>query len=172
MTRASILAIAGLLAFTSAAHAAPAILSAQARLIDPSAAGGIDILSAMVLPSINISALRGPGAGSIIESVTSTTSSQRRSTDNSSLRIQGQSGQAVSMAVPESFQVVRTGGSQALTVTTLIQGGYNLGGGLLLTSGTPQMLSVNVGGALSPLNARYLEPGDYEGVIAVVVQYN
>jgi hypothetical protein len=171
MTRASILAIAGLLAFAGAAHAAPAIVSAQARLIEPSAAGGIDILSAMVLPSINISALRGPAATSIIESVTSTTSS-RRSTDNSSLRIQGQSGQAISMAVPESFQVIRNGGSQALTVTTLTQGGYNLGGGLLLTSGTPQMLSVNVGGALSPLSTRYLEPGDYEGVLAVVVQYN
>jgi 2-keto-4-pentenoate hydratase/2-oxohepta-3-ene-1,7-dioic acid hydratase in catechol pathway len=76
------------------------------------------------------------------------------------------------MAVPESFQVVRTGGSQALTVTTLTQGGYNLGGGMLLTSGTPQMLSVNVRGALDALNTRFLEPGDYEGVLAVVVQYN
>jgi hypothetical protein len=171
MTRASIVAIAGLLVLAGGAHAAPATLSAEARLIEPSAAGGIDILSAMVLPSISISALRSSSSSPVIDSVTSTTS-QRRPADNASLRIQGQSGQAVSMAVPESFQVVRTGGSQALTVTTLTQGGYNLGGGMLLTSGTPQMLSVNVRGALDALNTRFLEPGDYEGVLAVVVQYN
>lgn len=184
MTRASILAIA-LLASTGAnanqACAQPtATLPTEARLIEPAA--GIDIVGALVLPSISLRGFSGLASSipsATISSITpsgdgqvTTTTAERRS-DNTSLRIQRQSNQAVSMAVPESFQVIRSGGSQALTVRTLTQGGYNLGDGVLLGSGaSPQTLSINVGGALNAFDLGLVEPGLFSGVLSVMMSYN
>src|SRR6185437_42064 len=94
---------------------------------------------------------------------------------NATLTIYGQSGDAVSMAVPETFKVIRTGGTETLTVKTntnsseysVAQNGVILGGGL-----TGDTMSVNVGGSLSLASAGQLVPGPYEGMLVVVVQYN
>ncbi|WP_374576681.1 DUF4402 domain-containing protein [Phenylobacterium sp. J367] len=68
---------------------------------------------------------------------------------NATLTIRGQAGDAVSMAVPESFTVVRNGGTEALTVRTNtsselgIEGDGVVLGGAVMGSNT---MSVNVGG--------------------------
>lgn len=173
MTRESIIAIASLLAASSVAQAEPfsARLAAEARLMDRA---GVDVVGALVLPSVIPS-----GAASITSVVSSgpanpndpTTTTERRGVGNTSLMIQRQSSEAVSMAVPETFQVVRTGGSEALTVRTTTGGGYNLGDGILMGASSPEIISVNVAGALAPATTA-LAPGAYQGALRVVVQYN
>ena len=94
---------------------------------------------------------------------------------NAALTIYGQSGDTVSMQVPASFKVVRTGGTDALTVTTNtnvergISDQGNVLGGTLVGSDT---MSVNVGAALALASAGPLVAGPYQGVLVLVVQYN
>ncbi|WP_374468536.1 DUF4402 domain-containing protein [Phenylobacterium sp.] len=122
----------------------------------------VEIISPLVLPSVTAAtvspngAVTTPGAG------------------NASLTIRGQAGDTVSMAVPESFTVVRTGGTEALTVRTNTQAELGLEGDGVVLGGVmgSNTMSVNVGGALSLASAERLEPGAYEGLLVVVVQYN
>jgi hypothetical protein len=79
------------------------------------------------------------------------------------------------MAVPESFKVIRSGGTEALTVTTNTNGEYGLSGGGVVLGGTVMngdTMSVNIGGAVSLASADRLVPGPYKGLLVVVVQYN
>ncbi|WP_411287594.1 DUF4402 domain-containing protein [Phenylobacterium sp.] len=94
---------------------------------------------------------------------------------NAALTIYGQSGDTVSMQVPASFKVVRTGGTEALTLTTNtnVEHGIadqgNVLGGTVAGSDT---MSVNVGAALALASAGPLVAGPYQGVLVLVVQYN
>lgn len=79
------------------------------------------------------------------------------------------------MAVPESFTVVRAGGTEALTVKTNINTEFGLSSDGVVLAGSimgGNTMSVNVGGAISLASAERLEPGAYEGLLVVVVQYN
>jgi hypothetical protein len=92
---------------------------------------------------------------------------------NATLTISGQSGDAVSVAVPETFQVIRTGGTEALTVKTNTNAPYMRKNGVVVGGGANgDTMSVNVGGKLSLASADDLVPGPYEGLLVVVVQYN
>jgi hypothetical protein len=94
---------------------------------------------------------------------------------NATLTIHGQAGDAVSMAVPESFTVVRTGGTEALTVKTNTNVEYGLNGDGVVLGGTVMggaTMSVNVGGSISLASIDAVSPGAYEGLLVVVVQYN
>jgi hypothetical protein len=79
------------------------------------------------------------------------------------------------MAVPESFTVIRNGGTEALRVTTNTKSEYGIAddgvvlGGAVMGSNS---MSVNVGGSVALASAGQLEPGAYEGLLVVVVQYN
>lgn len=93
---------------------------------------------------------------------------------NAALTIFGRTGDAVSMAVPASFRVIRSGGTEALTVitNTNVEVGLDssvLLGGDVLAGNT---MSVNVGGVLAVASSDRLLPGPYEGMMVVVVQYN
>jgi hypothetical protein len=141
----------------------------SAQIVQPA---GIEIINPLVLPTVN--------AGNVAGSAGQSAAGASRATvgtpvvGNATLTIRGQAGDAVSMAVPESFTVVRNGGTEALTVRTntnaelgVSNGGVVLGGALGGNS-----MSVNVGGALSLASAGNVEPGGYEGLLVVVVQYN
>lgn len=98
----------------------------------------------------------------------------QRVASNAALTIFGRTGDAVSMAVPASFRVIRSGGTEALTVitNTNVEVGLDssvLLGGDVLAGNT---LSVNVGGVLAVASSDRLLPGPYEGMMVVVVQYN
>ena len=100
---------------------------------------------------------------------------------NAALTIYGQSGDTVSMQVPASFQVTRTGGTEALTMTTNTNVEVGMGGAGTVLGGSVvggsivggDTMSVNVGAALQVAAAGGpLVPGPYEGVLVLVVQYN
>ena len=96
-------------------------------------------------------------------------------TGNTQLTIRGQAGDVVSTAAPESFTVVRNGGQESLTVKTNTNAEVPLGkgdagfGGAILNGNT---MSVDIGGALNLASAQNLVPGQYQGLLVVVVQYN
>jgi len=77
---------------------------------------------------------------------------------------------AVSLAIPQFFDLVREGGIETLTVVTTADGGYAVSGlrGMTMSAGT---LSIDVGGSIK-VNADQLAPGEYRGLLVVVAQYN
>ena len=79
------------------------------------------------------------------------------------------------MGVPATFQVTRTGGTEALTVTTNTNSQYGVAGNGVILGGSAMnadTMSVNVGGSINVASAGQLAPGPYEGLLVVVVQYN
>jgi hypothetical protein len=94
---------------------------------------------------------------------------------NAALTIFGRTGDAVSMAVPTQFRVIRSGGTEALTVITNTDVEVGLDGSQVLLGGevlSGSTMSVNVGGVLAVASSDRLVPGPYEGMMVVVVQYN
>lgn len=177
MKRASLFLLTSLGAIACCAQAlalgvSSASTGVNARLVAPPA--GIQVVSPLVLPSVTATAV-SPNAAFAGRVPSAGTNGTTAGVGNATLTIRGQAGDAVSMAVPESFTVVRNGGTEALTVRTNtsaelgIQGDGVVLGGAVMGSNT---MSVNVGGALSLASADRLEPGAYEGLLVVVVQYN
>lgn len=131
----------------------------------------VQIVSPLVLPSVTATAV-APNGG-LPRSRGATPGAAPLS--NATLTISGQAGDAVSMAVPESFTVVRAGGTEALTVKTNTNAEFGLSSDGVVLAGSlmgGNTMSVNVGGAISLASAEPLAPGAYEGLLVVVVQYN
>jgi hypothetical protein len=166
MKRASLLIGVGVAAVACCAQAfalTTASASIGASIVAPSA--GIQIVSGLVLPT-----MIAPSVGA-----RNSTRSGAAPTGNAALTIRGQAGDTVSTSVPESFQVVRTGGTEALTVTTNTNAAFGVSGDAGMLAGTVMngnTMSVNVGGAISLASAGPLVPGPYEGLLVVLVQYN
>lgn len=85
--------------------------------------------------------------------------------------VAGQDGQSISVAVPDNFDVTRSGGGETLSVATTTDL-VGLSGSQLLTSsvGGAGTLSFNVGGRIN-IGANVI-PGEYEGLLVVTAQYN
>jgi hypothetical protein len=196
MKRLLVMTVAAVAALTGCAQALASATAVVPASVTVDQAAGINVVAPLVLPTISttpvitspvVTAPAAPSAGSSTVSTSATgtgagasatggsSSTGGTPTSNATLTIYGQSGDAVSMAVPETFKVIRTGGTETLTVKTntnsseynVAQNGVILGGGL-----TGDTMSVNVGGSLSLASAGPLVPGPYEGMLVVVVQYN
>ena len=125
---------------------------------------GIEVLNNLVLPNVVVPVGGGLGGAPA-----------QTSSGKAALTIRTHTGDTLSMAVPESFQVTRSGGTEGLTVKTttdtdlrVAQGGVVLGGGDL-ADGT---MSVNVGGLVTLAANGTVVPGPYAGTLVVLVQYN
>jgi hypothetical protein len=162
-----LLTVAALAAFGACAQCLAAATATGTASVEIGQAAGVDILTPLVLPSVSTipvvptSQVGTPNGGSAAPQDASGLS-------NATLTISGQSGDAVSVAVPETFQVIRTGGTEALTVKT----NTYMGNSGVVVGGDSDTMSVNVGGSLSLASADDLVPGPYEGLLVVVVQYN
>ncbi len=172
MKRAPLLIGVGLAALACCAQAfalsrADGMVSAQITQ-----GAGIEIVSPLVLPSVTATAV-APNARP--SAVAGGATSGAAPLSNATLTISGQAGDAVSMAVPQSFTVVRTGGTEALTVKTNTNAEFGLSSDGVVLAGSimgGNTMSVNVGGAISLASSERLAPGAYEGLLVVVVQYN
>lgn len=159
------LATAAIVFAAPAASARAATASTHASAVISESAG-IDILNNVVLPTV-ITSVDVAGGGS--------TSVSHGALSNAALTIHGQTGEMLSMAVPASFQVVRSGGTEGLTVRTttdrelrVSQEGVVLGGNEL-ADGT---MSIAVGGLVTLASTANIIAGPYEGTLVVLVQYN
>lgn len=166
MRPAPTLALAAAFAVAAAAVAAHASTTNTRGSVVIAEPGGIEVISDVLLPAV-VAPSRSGGAPS--------SSSSSRRQNNSSLTIRAQSDSTLSMAVPESFQVIRNGGTEGLTVKTTTDTDLHLArdgvvlGGSEIADGT---MSVNVGGLISLASAGAVVPGPYEGTLLVLVQYN
>ncbi len=85
--------------------------------------------------------------------------------------VAGQDGQSISVAVPQNFDVTRSGGNETLTVATTTDLSSLTGSQLLTSSvGGAGTLSFNVGGRINI--GSNVVPGEYEGLLVVTAQYN
>ncbi|HEX6860301.1 MAG TPA: hypothetical protein VF138_08930 [Caulobacteraceae bacterium] len=93
------------------------------------------------------------------------------SSGSTNVTVTGAGGDAVSLAVPQTFQVISTKTGQTVTMVTTTSGDYAAIAGLqtLLSSGGT--LSVDLGGAIHITSDQLLQ-GEYEGLLVVVAQYN
>jgi hypothetical protein len=167
------LAAVGVLGASGPASAAVTGRGLASLTIEPAA--GISVTSSMSLPSVTMSGLTTVNVSPSTQGLSATTVRVAPgSIGNAALTVTGQAGDAVSMAVPESFRVIRTGGTETLTVQTNTNLEYALGpGGVAVGSAlNADMMSVHVGGALNLASADAPPPGAYEGFLMVVVQYN
>jgi hypothetical protein len=187
MKRTILLAVAAVGAFAGCAQALAAATTQANVSIDIAApSAGITIVSPLVLPTISTTAVVPsssfstsgttsvgvPGVSGNGFAATNGPGQTGGPGSNATLTIYGQSGGAVSMAVPETFEVIRTGGTETLTVKTNTNS--DLAGNGVVLGGTPgsDSMSINVGGSLALASADPLVPGPYEGLLVVVVQYN
>ncbi|MDB5418287.1 MAG: hypothetical protein JWP50_1706 [Phenylobacterium sp.] len=182
-------------AFSTAAGAVAALGFAASALASASASigasvsiaqsAGISIVTPLLLPTVSTTAVVPSSSFSTTTVVASSTTGSGSSaangagagagpSGNATLTIYGQSGSAVSMAVPATFKVIRTGGTESLTVKTNTNSPYSLDGNGVVLGGDPgsASMSVNVGGSLAMASADQLIAGPYEGLLVVVVQYN
>ena len=182
MKRAPLLIGVGVAALACCAQAfalGAATATVGGQIVQPA---GINFVSPLVLPTVTtttVSATGGVtprvGATNAEGGSTSGGTNPPSPPGNATLTIHGQAGDAVSMAVPESFTVVRTGGTEALTVKTNTNVEYGLSGDGVVLGGTVMggnTMSVNVGGSISLASSSQVSPGAYEGLLVVVVQYN
>lgn len=161
-----------------------ATASAPVRITFSAPAAGIDISSPLTLPTVTIrptaptvsSAPAALGGGTVNPGAAAAAPAQGGVVaGNTQLTIRGQPGDVVSTTTPESFTVVRNGGQESLTVKTNTNAEVPLGkgdagfGGAIMNGNT---MSVDIGGALNLASAQNLVPGQYEGLLVVVVQYN
>jgi len=187
MKRVILLAVAAVGVFAGCARALAAARADATASITVDQRAGINVVTPLVLPTISTAAVipvsglssggvatvNGPAVtGSGLSASGGATGATPIS--NAALTIYGQAGDAVSMAVPETFQVIRTGGTETLTVKTSTNSQYNLAGNGVVLGGSANAdtMSVNVGGSLTLASNDTVAPGPYEGLLVVVVQYN
>lgn len=178
MKRVLLVAVAAVGAFAGCAQALAAA-TAQANVsltVDQRA--GINIVTPLVLPVVSTTAIvpvSGLNAGGLTAvSGSSLSAKGGLPIGPATLTIFGQSGDAVSVAAPESFKVMRNGGDETLTVRTSTNSEYSLGGNGVVLGGAANAdtMSVNVGGSLAVASNDTAVPGAYQGLLVVVVQYN
>lgn len=179
------MAVAAVAAFGGCARAlAAASASAPASITVDQQVAGISVVAPLTLPTVSTASVApvstlgstsGVTSAAISTSAVSTSAISSQVGGNAALTISGQSGDTVSMAVPATFQVIRTGGTEALTVQTNTNAQYDLAGNGVVLGGSAMnadTMSVNIGGSVNLASAGDLVPGPYEGLLVVVVQYN
>jgi len=183
MVRATLSLLTGVAALACCAQAfalgSSATADVRAEIVRPA---GINVVTPLILPVVTTSAVTAGGGltsagttGSTGSGATPGGANPTSPSGNATLTIHGQAGDAVSMAVPESFTVLRTGGTEALTVKTNTNMEYGLSGDGVVLGGAVMggnTMSVNVGGSIPLASTSQASPGAYEGLLVVVVQYN
>lgn len=126
--------------------------------------------AAGVSASVASTTTTAPTASSVIQSAASAVSTQVPVASQATFMVAGDAGQSISVTVPGSVDLTREGGIETaqLTTTNSLADGPQFLGGNFSTGGT---MSFSVGGQVV-FASNSIEPGTYNGVLAVVAQYN
>lgn len=117
------------------------------------------------------SAAAAPSAGSLVRGATSTVTAAVPTVAQATFTVAGDSGQAISVTVPQTVDLARNGGVETalLTTTNNLADGPQFLGGTFAGGGT---LSFAVGGQVTLASNSSVAAGTYNGLLAVVAQYN
>jgi hypothetical protein len=107
-----------------------------------------------------------PGATSLSVSGTGVRSVPGSTVSTPTFGITGEGGQAVTVTVPSTFDLIGSGGTLTVSTNPDKSGTQTLSGAL----GSPGALTVKVGGSLPLTSSTGL--GFYSGTLSVIVQYN
>lgn len=112
-----------------------------------------------------------PSAGSLVRGAASTVTAAVPTVAQATFTVAGDSGQAISVTVPQTVDLARTGGVETalLTTTNNLADGPQFLGGTFAGGGT---LSFAVGGQVTLASNSSVAAGTYNGLLAVVAQYN
>lgn len=112
-----------------------------------------------------------PNAASLVRGASSTVSAAVPTVAQATFTVAGDSGQAISVTVPPTVDLARDGGAETALLTTsnnLADGPQFLGGDFA-GGGT---LSFAVGGQVTLASSTTSSSGTYNGLLAVIAQYN
>jgi hypothetical protein len=151
---AKFLSALGLLAALGGASGAHASQSATVQSVGRAEIG--ESASIQILQDLTFNALLPP----TVAAVASPSSA-------ANIQLSGKPGDAVSVAVPSTFRMTRTGGEETLTVITTGLDRMVLGGALRANGA----LSVDVGGRVV-FSGEAVPAGAYRGLLVVMAQYN
>ena len=121
-------------------------------------------------PVLRTSAPAAPSAASMIQTASSVLAPVVPGAVRASFVVSGDGGQSISVVVPENVALVRDGGIETATLATdasIADGPQFLAGNF----GSGGTLSFDVGGQVT-LASNTAVAGTYNGVLAVVAQYN
>ena len=113
---------------------------------------------------------RAPSGTPLLQAATGSLSGAVPAPARATFVVAGDAGQSISVTVPDAVDLTREGGIETAVLTTedSLGDGPQFLGGDFATTGT---LSFNVGGQVTLANAN-VASGTYNGVIAVIAQYN
>lgn len=120
--------------------------------------------------SANSAPRSAPNGAALLQSATSSLSTLVPTPARASFVVAGDAGQSISVTVPGAIDLAREGGIETavLTTTDSLGDGPQFLGGNFAQGGT---LSFNVGGQVT-LAGNNVVAGTYNGVLAVIAQYN
>jgi len=112
-----------------------------------------------------------PNASSLVRGATSSVTAAVPTVAQATFTVAGDSGQAISVTVPPTVDLARSGGAETalLTTTNNLADGPQFLGGTFAGGGT---LSFAVGGQVTLASSSSVSAGTYNGLLAVVAQYN
>ena len=111
-----------------------------------------------------------PTGGQLLQTAVGSLSGAVPAPARATFTVAGDAGQSISVTVPDAVDLTREGGIETAVLTTQdsLGDGPQFLGGEFATTGT---LSFNVGGQVTLANAN-VTSGTYNGVLAVIAQYN
>lgn len=112
-----------------------------------------------------------PTASSVVRNATSSLVAPVPAAAQASFTVSGDSGQAISVIVPSTVEMASSAGVETalLTTTNNLVDGPQFLGGTFASGGT---LSFAVGGQVTLASSTTMSSGTYNGLLAVVAQYN
>lgn len=112
-----------------------------------------------------------PTANSVVRNATSSLVAPVPAAAQASFTVSGDSGQAISVIVPSTVEMASSAGVETalLTTTNNLVDGPQFLGGTFASGGT---LSFAVGGQVTLASSTTMSSGTYNGLLAVVAQYN
>lgn len=163
----------------SASIVQPAMITSSQELtfvISASTAGALTLgTSSFSAPTTTTAARTGSGSAKptgtpLLQTATGSLSGAVPAPARATFVVAGDAGQSISVTVPDAVDLTREGGIETAVLTTedSLGDGPQFLGGDFATSGT---LSFDVGGQVMLASAN-VAPGTYNGVIAVIAQYN
>ncbi len=148
-----------------------AISTATPRVTAPAVQSATTTVPAVGASSTQSASTTAPNASSLVRGASTTVTAAVPQVAQATFTVAGDSGQAISVTVPQSVELLSSAGTEAgrLTTASSLGDGPQFLGGSFAGGGT---MSFAVGGQVTLASNTTVSSGTYNGFLAVVAQYN